>query len=138
MDLQPDNFDNPYISQFTGGIGLLDEPQVDSEMLRQDLELYERGRRLRVIYNTPVWDILIDTLKAYVDGTLDQLGKLPPGDPTVPTAHAAWSALNQVYTNFQNDVQNAVDLAAHPPQHVTDFLSGALESQDVLKAMGVK
>lgn len=108
---------------------------MDQEELDRELAVYEKGRQLRAIVNTPAWEIVIDTLKAYRDEATERLLGLAPGDPVVPTAHAAASALVDQFSKFEQDIKNAVDFAAKPPEDFTDYLLEVRDKSDVLKAM---
>ena len=111
-------------------------PQSDDySQVEHELEIYERGRTLRPVVGSEAWQILLETLKSYKDKAEDELFALPPGDPSVPTAHAAASALRQQYYFFQDDIQKAVDFAAKPSAELTDYLNGVIQQTDVLRAM---
>jgi hypothetical protein len=116
---------------------LIPVPPDDYSQTEKDVELYEKGRALRPVVGTEAWNILLDTLKAYKDKTEEELWALPIGDPNIPTAFAAASALRQQFTFFQEDVQRAVNFAANPTQEVTDYIYGVLRQSDVMRAMGV-
>ena len=107
------------------------------EGLDNDLDLYERGGMLRSVVNTPTWEIIIDTLKAYKESARDELMRLLPGDPTVPTAHAATYAVEDLFFKFQQDINKAIDFASHPSEEFMQHLSGVRESSDVAKQMGI-
>ena len=102
--------------------------------LDNELRLFETGRQLRAVVNTSAWEIVIDTLKSYKDQAIEDLVNLVPGDPTVPTAHAAASALSQQFINFQRDINNALDFAANPSSDLQDYLAGVRQDSDVQKA----
>lgn len=106
------------------------------DILQSELELYELGRQLRLVVISPAWEILIDVLNQYREKAKDELMSLAPGDPTVPTVHAASSAVWDVVEKFQQDVMSAVDFAANPSREVVDYLNGTLDANDVAKAMG--
>ena len=106
---------------------------VEFETIERELELYDKGRMLRPLVISPAWEVIIQVLKDYKDAADDDLTDLAPGDPTVPYAHAAASALKDQFKKFQQDITNAVDFAANPSQDLIEYLNGARVSMDVLK-----
>lgn len=109
---------------------------VEFDEIKDELTLYEQGRQLRLVYGTPAWETILGALEDYREKALKQLVDLPPGDPTVPTAHAAASALDDMVAKFKMDIANAIDTAAHPSKELTAYLTGVLDSMDVAKATG--
>lgn len=109
---------------------------VDFETIEEELALYERGRQLRVVHNTPAWETLVGVLEDYRDRALRQLVDLAPGDPTVPTTHAAASALDDLVAKFQQDINHAIDTAAEPSDELTAYLNGVIQSLDVARTTG--
>lgn len=107
--------------------------QLTYEDIETELRLYEFGRTLRPVVISPAWEILVDTIKSYVEDADLQVRKLVPGDPSVVASQAALYALDQFFTKFQEDVKRAVDFAAHPSQEITNFLLGVRDDSDVLK-----
>ena len=78
--------ENPY------GLPLIADPEQDAIQLENQLDLYEKGRKLRKFVLDPDWEIVIQVLQDYRDKYRDALVALAPGDPQVPLAHAAASA----------------------------------------------
>jgi hypothetical protein len=115
----------------------LSEPEQDYDELDRQLDLYEKGRRLRTLTNSPDWELVTQTLQDYRDKYRDALIALPPGDPQVPLAHAAASSSNDIYTYFLQDINLAVEFATHPPDAVVDSIRGIRRASDVQRAMGV-
>jgi len=113
----------------------LNDLQFTYEDIEAELDLYEKGRKLLRVTQSDAWEIIVETLKDYRDKTVQDLINLDPGDPSVPAAHAAASALDQLFYNFQQDVQKCVTVAAKPSQELSLYLSGALNALDVAKAM---
>ena len=112
---------------------------MDAQFLDQvenDLALFELGRQLRVIVNTPAWEIVLNTVDRYVDDLDQQVRKLPPGDTTVISAQAALYALDQFATKFKEDINRAVNFANHPSEEIREYLNGTRDANDVAKAMG--
>lgn len=105
------------------------------EQVEQELEAYEKGRQLKTLVHTPGWEIVVDMLKSYRDKAFDQLTSLIPGDPSVPTAHAAASALKQQFEYFMADLDNAIKVASNPSEELRNSLMEYRESVDVLKQM---
>lgn len=101
-----------------------------------DLRLYELGRTLRPVVNSPAWEIIMDTIESYVEDLDTQVRKLVPGSPEVVPSHAALYALAEFATHFKDDVERAVAFANNPSPEVTQELLGTREASDVLKAMG--
>lgn len=114
----------------------LSEPEPDYDQLEQQLELYEKGRRLKLLVNSPEWEIVVQTLQDYRDKARDALIALPPGDPNVSQAHAAASATNDVFNYFQQDIANAVNAATKPSEELKAYIFGVRKSLDVKAAMG--
>ena len=112
--------------------------EIDFEQIRPDLELYDMGRTLRVVYKTPVWDLVMQTFEDYRDRANDELTDMPPGDPRVLAAHAAVSALKDTVRKAQQDFEDAVNMANNPPQIITDYLTGVVKAMDVAAAQGME
>jgi len=108
---------------------------LDQNDIDRDLSLYDMGRSLRAVVHTPGWEIVLDTLKSYKDQAVEDLVALAPGDPTVPTVHAAASALSDQFSKFQQDIDRAIEFAANPPEALQEYLVGVRDDSDVLKAM---
>lgn len=72
-----------------------------------EIEQWKRGMELRSVVSTDAWQVLKDTLSDYVDKADRELRQMLPGDPNVPTAHAALSALDQMVKVFVQDVETA-------------------------------
>lgn len=115
---------------------LIDEPQLDYSQVENEFEVYQQGRMLRTVVHTPAWEIVIDTLKSYRDKAIADLMALAPGDPNVPTAHAAAAALDDQFGKFQQDIANAVRMADQPSLELVDYLNGVVKNSDVLRAQG--
>jgi hypothetical protein len=114
----------------------LPEPEQDYDQLERQLDLYEKGRRLRTLTNSPDWELVVQTLQDYRDKYRDALIALPPGDPRVPLAHAAASSSNDIFTYFMGDIQAAVDFTNNPPDEVVASIRGIRRALDVKVAMG--
>jgi hypothetical protein len=112
------------------------EPDADFSNIEGELELYNKGRELRTVVNHPGWNTVIQTLQDYRDKAVQTLVDLPPGDPTVPTVHAAASALDDQFVKFQQDIEKAIEFAANPSEEVTLWLKGAYKAADVKAAIG--
>lgn len=104
--------------------------------IESDLRLYEYGMELRTVYGTTAWEVIVDTIKSYVDKTKEHLISLPPGDESVRTAHAAASALHDFYTKFLEDTAKAVDFVNRPSDELLIYLNRVRNASDVRKAMG--
>lgn len=111
-----------------------DERHEPSELEAQ-LDLYEKGRALRIVTTHPGWETVIQVLRDYRDKAVQALVDLPPGDPTVPTVHAAASALDDQFVKFQQDINSAIEAANHPSEEVVSWLSGAYKAADVAQLM---
>jgi hypothetical protein len=111
---------------------MIDELAVEN--LENDLRLYELGRELRPLVNSPGWEILTDTMQSYVDDLDQQHRRVLPGDPNVIASHAALYALDQFVTKFKADIERAVDFANAPPQEVIAYAHQIRKSSDVLAA----
>ena len=117
------------------GLPIFADPEADFIQLEGQLDLYVKGRKLRKFVLDPDWDIVVQTLQDYRDKARDALIALPPGDPNVPQAHAAASATNDVFTLFQQDINNAVDFANKPPDDLKNHIFGIRRSMDVKAVM---
>lgn len=114
----------------------MDLDQNALDQIENDLNTYERGRQLRPLVNSPLWEILVDSLESYRDNANQELVNLAPGDPTVPTVHAAVSAIYDLVAKFQQDVHAAVNFANNPSEELRKYLTGTRDANDVAKAMG--
>lgn len=112
--------------------------EIQFEEIKEDLELYEMGRALRVVYKTPAWDLVMGVFEDYRDRANDELTDLPPGDLRVVAAHAAVSALKDTVRKAQQDFEAAVTMANNPPQEITDYLTGVVRQMDVAAATGME
>jgi hypothetical protein len=106
----------------------------DTYTLENDLRLYELGRELRPLVNSPSWEIFTDTIQSYVDDLDQQHRRLPPGDPNIIASHAALYALDQFATKFKADIERAVDFANAPSQEVLEYAHEVRKANDVLAA----
>jgi hypothetical protein len=87
-----------------------------------ELEQWKMGNKLRSIVGTEGWELAIDMLKQYEEKAKAELFSLAPGDPNVPTVHAAASALVQCNRLFLEDVAAAIESSNRVP----DVLKNAL------------
>jgi hypothetical protein len=87
----------------------MDSGRVLTEDEQIEIAEWRKGFELRTVVQSDAWEILKDTLKDYVDKADFALRQLAPGDPAVPTAHAALSALDQMYRYFIYDIEAAVE-----------------------------
>lgn len=104
--------ENPY------GLPLIADPEQDAIQLENQLDLYEKGRKLRKFVMDPDWELVVQILRDYSDKANDELTDLPPGHPKIMEAHAAASATKQVFHRFQEDINTAVDFANKPPEEL--------------------
>ena len=65
--------ENPY------GLPLIADPEQDAIQLENQLDLYEKGRKLRKFVLDPDWEIVIQVLQDYRDKYRDALVSLLPG-----------------------------------------------------------
>jgi len=91
-----------------------------------------------IVANSPktfdqAWDIIFDTVHSYVDSIDQQHRSLPPGDSSVVASHAGLSVMSQFETFFKEDLESAMDFAAHPDEEFTKYLHGFRDRLDVLK-----
>jgi hypothetical protein len=111
------------------------EDRYELSELEAQISLYEKGRALRIVTTHPGWETVIQVLRDYRDKAVQALVDLPPGDPTVPTVHAAASALDDQFVKFQQDISAAIEAAANPSEEVVAWLSGAYKAADVAQIM---
>jgi hypothetical protein len=114
--LNPNNDLIPNIQEIQGRV--LEEGEI------AEIEQWKRGQKLRGVVNSEEWQILLDTLQRYADSSVETLLGLPPGDPSVPTAHAAASALVQQRRLFEEDVNAAVQASYEMPEALKSTLRG--------------
>jgi len=88
----------------------LEQSEID------EVTLWQNGRELSHIVNTPGWEVVIATLDAQAEAAAEQLWKLFPGDPAVPCAHAAASAAIQIVRAFKQAVSQALEGAKTIPE----------------------
>ena len=110
--------ENPY------GLPLIADPEQDAIQLETQLDLYEKGRKLRKFVLDPDWEIVIQVLQDYRDKYRDALVALAPGDPQVPLAHAAASASNDIFSYFTKSINDAVDFSNEPPKELKGAIHG--------------
>lgn len=89
---------------------------------RDEVEQYLRGRELQSVVNTEGYAIILDTIKNYADKAVEGLLSLPPGDPSVTTAHAAASALVQTSRFIEQDIHTAVEASMGTPECMRDAM----------------
>ena len=118
------------------GLPLLADPEADLAQLEAQLDLYEKGRRLRTLVNSPDWELVIQVLQDYRDKYRDALIALVPGDPQVPLAHAAASASNDIFTYFQTSINGAVDFVNNPPDEVKEKIFGIRRAIETAMGQG--
>lgn len=107
---------------------------VQFEEIENDLRVYDLGRKLQRM-SPDLWEIILDTFASIRDTAQDDVFALPPGDPTVPTAHAAASALTQAYRSFKKGIEDAIEFAAKPSEELRAYLKQAVEAADVVRQM---
>ena len=117
--------------------GLPENREIDEAELERQADVYEKGRRLRTLTNSPDWELVVQTLQDYRDKARDALIALPPGDKNVLQAHAAASATNDVFTMFTEDINSVISAAQNPSPELTQYLMGIRRSLDVQTAMGL-
>lgn len=104
--------------------GLVPDPEQDAIQLENNLDLYEKGRRLRKFVLDPDWELVVQVLQDYRDKYRDALVALAPGDSQVPLAHAAASASNDIFDYFNKSINDAVDFANKPPEELKQAIHG--------------
>ena len=114
---------------------MLSEERYEPTELEAQLELYEKGRHLRVVTTHPGWQTVLQVLRDYRNTAVQALVDLPPGDPTVPTVHAAASALDDQFVKFQQDINSAIYAVEHPTDEVIQALNGVRRALDVTGTM---
>lgn len=89
--------------------------QTLSEEEKNEIAIHQKGRALEHVVNTFGWDVVLEMLQDYVSDASRQLIDMPPGDSRVVQAHAAASAVNDLYYKFIRDVKNAIDISRTTP-----------------------
>jgi hypothetical protein len=109
---------------------------VYADEIDRQLDIYERGRLLRTI-PVDAWQIIKDTIHSYTEDLDQQVRHLSPGEPSVVASHAALYAMSSFEKFFLQDTSAAMEFAVHPSPELNQYLLGARESLDVLKAQGI-
>lgn len=103
---------------------------MDNGYLNEDqlieIENWKRGRALAAVINTEGCTLLLDRWKTYMENAQEALWRLAPGDPTVPTAHAAASALTQLYRSFMEDIDRDIAASYDVPEALKQTLQTPL------------
>jgi len=107
---------------------------VDFETVENDLRVYDLGRKLQRM-SPELWEIILDTLASIRDTAQDDVFELSPGDPIVPTAHAAASALTQAYRVFKEGIEKAIEFSVHPSEELKAYQKQVIETADVVRQM---
>jgi hypothetical protein len=103
----------------------------------RQLDVYERGRVLRTI-PLDAWQVIKDTIHSFTEDMDTQLRHISPGDPSVVPSQAALYAMTSFEEFFLQGVEAAMEFAVHPSPELNQYLLGARESLDVLKAQGAR
>lgn len=109
---------------------LLKRPLSEEEAA--EIAQFERGRLLAPLVNFPGWEIAMATLESFATDTNETLMSMTPGDPAVPTAHAAAHAARQVYDKFRRAINDAVDASHQTPSAMIEAFQNSevpVESQ---------
>lgn len=80
-----------------------------------EIELFHKGRALSTLVNSYGWDVLLEMLKGYVEQSTQDLLRIAPGHATVVPAHAAASAVADLYFKLLGDIQAAIDASHQTP-----------------------
>ena len=110
--------------------------EVFQDDIDRQLDLYERGRVLRTM-PSDAWQIIKDTIHSYTEDLDQQVRRTQPGHPGVIAGQAALYAMNSFEEFFLQDTEAAMEFAVHPSPELNQYLLGARESLDVLKAQGI-
>lgn len=92
---------------------LHERPLTDEEKF--EVELWQKGRKLRQIVGLEGWEIAVDTLRSFAVTSMDTLMSIPPGDPRVEAAHAVAYGANETFVKFQQAIANALRASQQPP-----------------------
>jgi hypothetical protein len=76
---------------------------------KYEVVLWDKGRTLAPHIQTESWQIILDSIKNYVDEAAEALVVLSPGSPTLKEAHAVAYAMKTFYIKFQEDIFRAVN-----------------------------
>ena len=91
---------------------------------KDKITLWEKGRLLAQILQSPVWQVVLEMLQSYPVHSLERLAAMDPGDRDGVLAEQAVAyAGNRIFLNFQEDVAHAVEASRSAP----DFVSAALK-----------
>lgn len=90
------------------GFALSEEDEVS-------IALWQKGKDLEQLSRFQGWTVALEMIGQMVRDANDDLLDLAPGDPRVPTAHAAASALADFFRKFRQDIDTAIRASTQPP-----------------------
>jgi len=98
------NIENMMVDRVESALGrnLTDEEKFE-------IVLWDKGRTLAPHIQTESWQIILDSIKSYVDDAAEALVIMSPGSTTLKEAHAVAYALKSFYIKFQEDIFRAVN-----------------------------
>lgn len=101
------------------GASLTEDEQIE-------IEQWTNGKELEHLASLPGWQIIRNMLASYANDATASLLKLAPGDPAVPTAHAAWKTAQDIRDFFDMDVRRAIEAGREVPDVVRKRNSSGL------------
>lgn len=109
---------------------LLNRPLTEEE--QAEIDLWNKGKALAQVVNFPGWEVAMATLESFAQDTSETVLDMTPGDPAVPTAHAAAYAARQIAFKFKQSIQNAIDASHQTPSAMIEAFQNSevpVESQ---------
>jgi hypothetical protein len=86
---------------------------------KAEIDLWQKGRDLAHLVNTPGWSVVIEMLQSYVTQNVNSLMNIDPGKKDeVLATHAIMFAAGRIFRLFQEDVTNAITASRKTPEVV--------------------
>jgi hypothetical protein len=111
------------------------EEIVYQDEMEQLATKYERGRILRTV-PSDAWEIIKDTVHAYVEDLDNQVRNIQPGDPIVISSQAALYAMDKFESFFVQDLESAMEFSINPSKQFREYLFEVRDKLDVIKHQG--
>jgi hypothetical protein len=88
-----------------------------------DLEMWQKGRSLAHVVNSPGWDVVLEILSSYAEKEAAHCINTDPGDKeAVLAAHAVAFAAGRIYALFVEDCNNLIAASNRVPDVVREGL----------------
>jgi hypothetical protein len=101
-----------------------------SDKDQNEIESWEKGRKLATTVQTEGWPVAIELLQSYVVKSVEQLVATDPADvPSRNANHAISYVASRLLKIFQEDVQSWIELSRRTPTVIKETIA----SQDRLE-----